>query len=1161
MGNRQRGNWRTFWGAANALLWAIPGLGAGATWVTRGVSLLAAGVGQYVINAVLPMLPGKTIDSPAYSWKHEPNLPANADIPMPIVYGKTRVKPVIKSRHVRLVGTKQYLDVLYSFTGHRVDERVITEYVSGNMYYADISEVTMPQYPGRTYKCVITHFFPSHNPLEENSRYWKLGHGTAYDAGISDITIDNNPIESYVTATPDVFTFEARAGAAQQAFIAGFETNYDNYPQGVVVNTPEPQIAFNAAHIYLQQESGTGFYRIIWDRHELLYFGTVYVIEAGNTTFAALPSPSSTTPLHVLWVLGESKYTLRSYAATIPPTVPDGYHLVTYFISYTPNYASKSYVVDSWTNSSITLSNIHNIELVFDFPRGLYSFDWIVNETRNITATIKAEYREVGTTQWSSFEQILNWKETGITKAFTSDKGLFITANKTDSFSISWSAKEKDTYLDATKNYEVRVEAICPIIIELANVAGVTYSLPDSDGEYRPHTYPGECLLGIRAMATGYLQGGFEVTAVIERSEVKVRDDTGSWVDKAANCHAWAVYDMLVNGWSGHPQYPNMSNLASVIMPVYGCGIDPDRIDYDSFLDWEEHTFTTMGFRLNTVYDTTMTIWDAISRICEEGLAAIIPIGSEFRALVDRPAISTEINSLFGMGNINEGTFQQSWVDRSKKARSIEVSFANADRTPAYTESKFTVRIPEWDTADEQDSPLSMTLYGTTDYIQALAIAQYRLNCNYLLSQMITFETDVEAMELEVGDVIPVQHDMLIGSGGRLADVVYNLIVNSSFETEIISPWIKWGLPAINERSATQKYYGAYSLHTRSSSPIYEVSHNQGMQQTFTVKPNTTYTLSCWIYMIDLYISTATIRAMTFVTGSTYKTAYADKTLLNQWQRVSVSFTTGATQTTATVWLGGVGEAYFDGVMVSPRNELPAYMEGVKLTLDKAMTTVSLPTIYELDIVTKDGGIERKRGITSGNMSEGGTVITFGTSWIWTYYPEIYDSYAFGEGNPDSNDLSLASSVKLFRIMSLMVNSDFKFEIVAMEYDANVYKINAADSTSENISLEGLAKIAPNLDEPVIVTFPRATSVTLQEVVQYNHLAGKYDSSIVVKFAPPPDAQNGEYEVSWRDVDADDGQIEGVWELGDGYDVNAIVEKDGVVYISDKSGNTSEPYL
>lgn len=1142
MGNRQRQNWKTFLGLASTALFMLPGAGFGATFLKS----LAVGATNILVNFLLPMLPGKE-DSPSYSWKHEPNSVANSDIPMPIVYGKTRVKPVIKSRHIRMKGTKQYLDVLYSFTGHKVDERVVRpweEREPGKPWEVD-DEVSDPLYPGRTYICVKSHSTADKSFLY-NTKYWKLGHGTAWNAGISDIILDGNPIESYVTATPDIFNFETRAGTASQSYIAGFETSYDNYPQGVVINTPEPTISFNTASIFLKElETGGHQYWIEWEGHDLLYLGSYFKIEKGKTTWAIFPGVSSNTPLCVLWTLGASKYTLRSIK---PTEIPEGYHLVTYFTRLIPEPSTKQYIIDNFKTSAIVLSNVHNIELIFDFPRGLYSFDWNDQETENDTAIIKAKYREkdkIPEDSWHPFEEILNWEETGIKTTYDLENGLSISADKTDNFSVSWSAKNEGEYLDPDKNYEVQYEAISAHIVEIANIAGVTYSLPDSDGEYRPHTYPGECLVGIKALATGYLQGGFEVTGVVERSTVKVYDPDYGWSDKDANCHAWAVYDILVNGYINHPEYPNITNDAETILPVYGCGVNPDRIDYDSFVEWVAYTYTNLKYRLNTVFDTKMTAWDAVIRICEEGQAALIPIGSEFRALTDRPVLESEINSLFCMGNINEGTFKQEWFDISKKARSIDVSFSNEERS--YDKTNFTVRSDDFDTSEEQDNPLSITLYGTTNYPQAFAISKYRLNCNSLLSQMCSFETDVEAINLDVGDVIPIQHDMLCGEGGRILDVTYNLLKNPSFEDTTISPWQRWSLPSIWGKSVGQVKYGTYSIHTRST------SDNGGVLQTFTVKPNTTYTLSSWVYMLNVYTTTATIRAMTHVTGLAYSKALADKTKLNEWQQVSVTFTTAEAQTTAAVWLGGIGEAYFDGVMVTPGTTIPDFLTGTKLTLDKSVTAVA-GNKYELQLACSNGELEEKSGMTSGNVSSDGTILTFGDGWTWTNYPERYDPYAFGLKD---------AAVKLFRIMSISSNSDYKFEISAMEYDANVYKINPSDETSEAWTYEGAQKVAPDLNEPIISPFNRVSSIVLNEIVSKNRTTGEYESSINVKFVPENGKLSGEWIVSWRDVTANDAKIEGVWtdDKTEGYNINDVVESDGVIYISAENGNKSTPFL
>jgi len=156
---------------------------------------------------------------------------------------------------------------------------------------------------------------------------------------------------------------------------------------------------------------------------------------------------------------------------------------------------------------------------------------------------------------------------------------------------------------------------------------------------------------------------------------------------------------------------------------------------------------------------------------------------------------------------------------------------------------------------------------------------------------------------------------------GGFCRYIDNLIRNSGFEDgSQYAPtyWVKWGQPLIYSKRETPVKYGTYSLHIRSLTGVYAESHNQGAQQTFTVKPNTAYTFSCWIYMLNVYTATATIRIMTRADGLPYSIAYADKTILNQWQQVSVTFTTAASQTTATIWLGGIGEAYFDGVSFVP---------------------------------------------------------------------------------------------------------------------------------------------------------------------------------------------------------------------------------------------------
>ncbi len=1165
MGNRQRQNWKTFWSLASTAIFLIPGAGAGALFAKS----IMVGATNILINFLLPLRPSKQIDdSPSYSWKHEPNLSASSNLVMPIVYGQAKVKPVIKSRHIRLEGTKQYLDVLYSVTGHRIDERVpvanstYSQWVPNHNYNIN-DEVTTPTgkintvsyyEPGKTYICKKAHKSTS-IPSFIDTSLWRIGHGTAWGAGLSGALIDGNPIESYETGIPNTFRFETRAGAAVQAFCEGFDTTYDNYPQGEVINYELPTICEKQAYI----SHFSALFR--WNRHTLLYLGAPYEI-----TRKTAATYSGSYPMYVLWTPSAPD----TYTLSATKTVT-GYFAVASFEKSSTFLAKLETPSVVWKIMDVTLSNIHDIELIFDFPQGLYAIDWETGNTIKNVATIHAHYREAGiytspTAGWNKFEQMGEWNDGGIliTKGYYSDSmwsggAMVVQANNTNNFSVSWKAKIDGFYLDTSKNYEIRVAAVSSCVVELANIAGVTYAKADVDDEYRPHTYPGESLIAIRAMATGYLKGGFELTVVAKRSAVKVYNpDTAIWEAKDATAHAWAVYDILVNGYSGHPFYPNMINAASVINPVYGCGVDPDRINYDSFVEWYAHAYTKLGYRLNTVFDTEMSAWDAVIRICEEGLAALVPIGSEFRVIVDRPALAAEIQSLFCMGNINEGAFQQSWVDRSKKARSIEVSFANAERN--YEQTTFTVRISDWDTADEQDYPLSMPLYGTTGYHQALGIAQYRLNCNYLLSQTIAFQTDIEAMALDVGDVIPLQHDTICGAGGRLAAVDYNLIKNPSFEDGTgFTNWSVWGVPPYTRHQYTIPVVGgpATGACTGSGTKVYHhagVVENVGSYQSgIALKAGKEYTISGYVWLVSTVTGGTGIRLQMLVDGVQQK-ALTDITLLDQWQRVSVTFTTVAATTNSVLVIGGHGECYFDAVMINQGATVCDFMlyNATTLTFDKAMT-VTVGKLYELQIARKDGDIEKKENFPSTQLTADGLQIAFGSSWVWGYRPEVYDCYAFGE---------VGSAVKNFRIMSIEANSEYKFEITAMEYDATVYLTNPNDSGSGEWTAEKIATIAPDLGQPTLETFNRAISIVLQEIVSLNRTTGQYESSITVRFTPENGQLNGEWEVSWRDVDADDAQIEGIWETStDGYNANDVVENEGVVYISAESENKSTPFL
>ncbi len=695
MGRKQRENWRF---AAQAGLFAasmfMPPMAAYFTIVT----------GNVLITALFPPRMAKEEKtSPSYAWKHTANSTASEDTPMSIVYGKARVKPIIKSRFITMEGDKQFLNTLYGFTGHRIDEisntvaprwrwlgRDVSHhfYDTGDVVRTPAADATYGDEPGKTYRCKRFHYaagienigegYPGSGIDYYNTDYWEVWHGTA---AITDILIDGMPIENFITANSEDVRYETRPGLSEQTVIEGFENAYSNLPQSITLN-------------------------------------------------------------------------------------------------------------ENWITIQTASEVVQNIEVTLYFPNGLYRID-AFGAMEKRYKSIYIQYREIGTDDWNSFQYRM--KHNDADSPIFSGTGIQVGMSSPSSTYRVYRAKVDGTYLDTGKPYEIRISTSIPSTdervqdtLQIINVATISYAQPDADGELRGFTYPGEALLGLKILATGQLSGDIETTGVVERSTVPVWvEDESRWdTTAAADAHGWAVYDILANGHPSHPAYPDIDADSSTIQPIYGCGIPRTRLDYASFRDWvvfangndnpNTAAIEGLGRKLNIVFDTFTTAWDAILRICQEGRGIIFPIGSKFYALVDKAITDVvvegttdkDVTQLFSMGNINLESFKQQWVDKSKKANAIEIVFFDEDNN--YDRTQFVIRTSDWDTMTELNNPLQLVLQGTTEYSQAFAQGIYLMNCNELLNHVVVLESDIESLQSQVGDVIRIQHDSMMGEGGKV---------------------------------------------------------------------------------------------------------------------------------------------------------------------------------------------------------------------------------------------------------------------------------------------------------------------------------------------------------------------------------------------------------
>jgi len=272
----------------------------------------------------------------------------------------------------------------------------------------------------------------------------------------------------------------------------------------------------------------------------------------------------------------------------------------------------------------------------------------------------------------------------------------------------------------------------------------------------------------------------------VERSKVWAWNPNitapNKWQQVDANNHAWAVYDILVQGYYNassaliHPAYPepniegntwtnSTGSYTAKAEAIYGCGINPARIDFDSFNTWGTN-INTIGYTLNIVFDTFMTAWDAILRICQEGRGMVYPIGSKIYAFTDK---AEDVSQIFTMGTIQTGSFVQKYVESKQQINLVEADFF--DKAKNYEKTSITARKSDWDSSRDVSVPTKVTLYGTDTFDQAQSIARFMIMGSELLDNVMSFEVDIDSLAAVAGEVIGVQHsvtDAEIGCGGRV---------------------------------------------------------------------------------------------------------------------------------------------------------------------------------------------------------------------------------------------------------------------------------------------------------------------------------------------------------------------------------------------------------
>ena len=233
-------------------------------------------------------------------------------------------------------------------------------------------------------------------------------------------------------------------------------------------------------------------------------------------------------------------------------------------------------------------------------------------------------------------------------------------------------------------------------------------------------------------------------------------------------------------GWSEPRATRSLASaFADAAQARYGAGLDDARIDLEA-LHALDAVWQSRGDRFDAVFDQSLTVWEALTRIARCGRALPFLQGGILRIARDAPR--TLPVALFGPRNIVRGSFRVQYVMPGEDtADAVTVTYFS-ERT--WTPDEVVAALPDSAT-EAADKPATVDLFGCTGPEQAMREGLYMAAANRYRRRIVTFRTELEGLIPTYGDLIAVTHDLpRWGQGGE--------VVAADGRTLILSEPLEW---------------------------------------------------------------------------------------------------------------------------------------------------------------------------------------------------------------------------------------------------------------------------------------------------------------------------------------------------------------------------------
>lgn len=401
------------------------------------------------------------------------------------------------------------------------------------------------------------------------------------------------------------------------------------------------------------------------------------------------------------------------FPTNVVTSVEAGGH--TLFAPNEPEYVAPGWQGPFPANPPTTETTTIAIDLIY--PKGLYYQD-SNGQMQSIATVIQIEYRlidDIGT-PLGAFTSLPTDPSANFTAQTTTPQRRTITADV------------------APGRYEIRMRRTDTKIISFRAGNDVVWeglrAWIDDEPDFGNLT-----LLAVKIRATNNLNNQTETKFnVIATRKLPIRDEEGVWSEPVATRSLiWAYVDVMRNNYGG-------------------------RIDDDVFFAWDDllaldALYTSRGDYFDWIFRDAITVWEAAQSIAIVGRAVPLLVGSLLTMKRDGPL---EIPvAMFTPENMIGGTFEWNvalW-DRDE-FDSVTVEYT--DPTTGYLQETVTAALPGGTT----DHPDTVRLSGCQDRTHAYREALFMIAKKRYLRESFTFDTGMEGMIPNYGDLIVISHDV-----------------------------------------------------------------------------------------------------------------------------------------------------------------------------------------------------------------------------------------------------------------------------------------------------------------------------------------------------------------------------------------------------------------